>query len=179
MRRSLRLSAVVMAGAVISVASIAYGAADRLDSAAQVDRPALRLTVPDNSDLTPEERAAHDLLAIVNLNRLQGGLPTYHWNEQIAAAAYAHAVDMAAHQRMQHSGSDGSNAGIRLTRAGADFSTWAENIGAGFLEPQTLFDAWLNSSSHRNQLLGDFRYVGIGAVASDQGVPYWTLVVTT
>jgi uncharacterized protein YkwD len=170
---------VIVAGAAVAATSLAYGATNRLDGAAQVDHQALRLTVPDNSDLTPEQRAAQDMLAIINLDRLQRGLPVYQWHDQIADAAHAHSVDMAARQRMQHAGSDGSNAGLRLTRAGFDFSTWGENIGAGFIEPQTLYDAWINSSSHRNQLLGNFRYVGIGAVASSEGVPYWTLVVAS
>ena len=179
MRRSLQLSAVIVAGPVVVATSLAYGATNRLDRAAEVDRHALRLTVPDNSDLTPEQRAAQDMLAIINLDRLQRGLAVYQWHDQIAQAAYAHSVDMAAHQRMRHVGSDGSDAGARLTRAGFDFITWGENIGAGFVEPQSLFDAWLNSPSHRNQLLGNFRFVGIGAVASSEGVPYWTLVVAS
>lgn len=177
MRHPLRLSVAIVVGAAMSAAGLAYGAADRLNDGAQVDRPALRLTVPDNSQLTPEQRAAQDLFAIVNLERMQRGLPVYQWHDQVADAAYAHSVDMAAHNRMQHTGSDGSNAGARIALAGFAWSTWGENIGAGFIEPQPLFDAWLNSSSHIDQLLGDFRYIGIGAVASSDGTPYWTLDV--
>ncbi len=179
MRPSLRLAAAIAVGATLFVGSLAYGATNRLDNAAQVGLPALRLAVPDNSASTPQLRAAKDLLAIINLDRVQRGLPAYRWNDQVADAAYANSADMAAHQRMQHTGSDGSNAGVRLTRAGFAWSSWGENIGAGFSEPQPLYTAWLNSPSHRTQLLGDFRYAGIGAVASSDGTPYWTLVVAS
>jgi len=179
MRGRLRLGTAIAATVTVFTASLAYAAAGRLDAPAQVHQPALRLSPPDNQRLTPEQRAAYDMVAIVNLERAERGLPAYVWHDQVGDAAYEHSADMAIHRSLQHAGRDGSNAGLRLTRAGFVWTTWGENIGAGFSEPQPLFTAWFNSPSHRPQLLGDYRYIGVGAVASSDGTPYWTLVVAS
>lgn len=179
MRGSAKFVAALVATITVFTASLAYATTGRLDEPAHVERSALRLAPPDHPHLTPEQRAAHDMVAIVNLERARRGLPAYEWHEQLGDAAYGHSVDMAARRKLQHAGSDGSNAGLRLTRAGFVWTTWGENIGAGFSEPQTLFTAWLESPPHRPQLLGDYRYVGVGAVASSDGTPYWTLVVAS
>ena len=148
MSRSLRPSAAVAAvvGA-FSVASLAVGAgaAGQLDDAAQVVLPAQRVAVPDDPGPTPEHDAAHELLTIVNHERRRRNLPEFEWHDQLAAAATEHSADMASHERIQHTGSDGSDGAVRLTRAGFAPTAWGENIAAGFADPQPVFAAWLDS----------------------------------
>ena len=67
----------------------------------------------------------------------------------IAAVAAAHSADQAARSTMSHTGADGSNAGQRLTRQGVTWTSWGENVGAGFNDPATLLQAWLASPTHR------------------------------
>jgi uncharacterized protein YkwD len=182
MSRSLRGSAALaaMIGA-LSVASLTVGAgaASQLDDAAQVVRPAQRVAVPDDPGPTSEQDAALELLAIVNLDRSRRNLPEFEWHEQLVAVATGHSSDMAAHEQIRHAGSDGSNGEVRLKRAGFAVTAWGENIAVGFVDPQPLFAAWLDSPQHRSQLIGDFRFVGIASVASDSGTPYWTLIVAS
>ncbi len=176
--RSLRLGAAIALVATVYGASLAYGSSTQLDEAALVGRAALRLDVPVAPPApSAAEVAAHEVVAVVNTQRAQRGLAAYEWNNQVEAAAAEHSADMAAHQLMQHTGTDGTNAGQRLTRAGFQWTTWGENIAAGFVDPGALVTAWLNSSSHRPQILGSYRYVGVSAVASSDGTLYWTLVV--
>lgn len=143
-----------------------------------VDR-AERLNAPTGAELTPEQRAVTEMIRLVNAERTRRGLPAFVAHDQVATAARAHAADMAAMKSMQHDGSDGSDGGDRLTRAGFDWWTWAENIGAGFYDPSVLFEAWMNSPGHRANILSDLRYIGVGAVASSDGVPYWALVLAS
>jgi uncharacterized protein YkwD len=166
------------AGLLVGMASLAVAASASIAPASVSDR-AWRVSPPDEPPLDPSQRAAADMIALVNVERGERGLPFVYPDPRVAAAAEAHAGDMAANRRMQHSGSDGSDAGLRLQRAGYAWSDWGENIGAGFVEPKALFDAWMNSPAHREHLIGDFRDIGVGAAATPDGVVYWSLVVAT
>lgn len=179
MGRSVRLTTAIAIAVTISGASMVFGAAGQFDEGADVAKPALRLETPVPAASTPEQRVAHALADIINVERARRGLPEYEWHELVATAATAHSEEMAANRFMRHRGNDGSNAGIRLRRAGFDWSNWGENIGAGQIEPGSLFTAWFNSNSHRPQLLGDFRHIGIGVAAAGDGTLYWTMVVAT
>lgn len=174
---SLRRSILLAVALVLGSAALTSAATPAIGEAARVSDRAQRVSLPDGPDVSPEERAVVELLSIVNVERGNRGLPILHADDRLMAAAAAHSADMAAMRRMQHVGSDGSDAGTRLTREGFAWSSWGENVGAGFLEPRSLFDAWYASPQHRRHLLGDFEYIGIGVVATPDGVPYWTLVV--
>ena len=50
-----------------------------------------------------------------------------------------------------------------------------ENVGVG-VDANSLHDAFMASSSHRANILGDFNYVGIGAKTSEDGLMWVTVV---
>lgn len=168
-----------MVSAVVAVgsASLAVGASPAIQQPARVGDQALRVAPSYEPDLTPEQRAIVDLVDLINVERARRGLPNLHLTDLISAAARVHATDMAATRRMRHAGSDGSDGGTRLTRVGYAWSSWGENIGAGFRDPAELFTAWMNSGSHRDNLLGNFSEVGIAVVTASDGVPYWSLLL--
>ena len=115
------------------------------------------------------------MFELVNAERAGRGLVTFVWHERVAAVALGHSTDMAAHGSLRHDGSDGSDAGDRLLRAGFAWTAWGENIAAGYPEARSVLAAWMASPGHRRQLLADFTYVGIAVVAASNGTPYWTL----
>ena len=53
----------------------------------------------------------------------------------------------------------------------------ARTSAAGFTTAEPLFDAWMASSGHRRQMLGEYTYIGIGVADAADGTAYWTLVV--
>ena len=80
---------------------------------------------------------------------------------------------------MSHTGSDGSNAGQRLTRNGVTWSSWGENVGAGFNDPAALLQAWLEQPdppTDRAQHAPTPASASGVATASD-GTRYWTMDV--
>lgn len=168
----------VAAGLTLGTASLAAGASSSLDAPASVFHRARRIR-PSQPDLTAEDQAIVDMVTLINIERGSRGLPFLHVDDRVNEAAHAHAADMAAMGEMQHTGSDGSDGGTRLTRAGFEWSTWAENIGAGFFDARTLFDTWMSSDGHRSNILGDFSAVGVGVVATSEGLPYWSLLVAS
>ncbi len=175
-----RLQLIVGAGALsLGLVSTTIAASAGVNDPARVSLQAWRVDPPPYEPLSPIERAARDLAEFVNDHRAERGLPGFVWNDDVAAAALAHADDMATHERLQHVGTDGSDTGSRLDRAGYRWLTWGENIGAGFVDPAVLLETWLASEEHRRHLDGDFREIGVGVAATPSGVLYWTLVLAT
>ena len=142
-----------------------------IGQAATASKRAERLDPPQSSN-TGDVKA---IIGLINTARAAAKLAPVSWHDQVAAAAMAHSIDQAAMNRMSHTGSDGSNAGDRLTRAGFVWRAWGENVAAGFTSVQSVFDGWMASPGHKAQILGDYAYIGLAASASSTGTVYWTL----
>ena len=77
-----------------------------------------------------------------------------------------------------HEGPPGFTASERLDAVGFVWTTWGETIGAGFVEPQPLVDAWVKSPTHGQSLIDPlFEHVGAGVAASPDGTPFWSLLL--
>jgi uncharacterized protein YkwD len=70
------------------------------------------------------------------------------------AAARAHAEDMAQNSFLAHTGSDGSNPGERVARAGYDWHVVAENVASGQTSADEIAATWLESAGHCENLRG-------------------------
>lgn len=147
-------------------------------TAATASTRAVRVDPPQAGPNTGNAANTGDAAAIVglvNTERARAGLAPLVWNDQVTAAALAHSTDMASMNRMTHTGSDGSDGGQRLTRAGFVWRAWGENVAAGYTTVQAAFSGWMASAGHRAQILGEYAYMGLAAAASSNGTVYWTL----
>jgi uncharacterized protein YkwD len=97
----------------------------------------------------------------------------------LSHTALLHARDMASQQRMSHTGSDGTNAAQRVTRAGYKWRAVAENVAAGQETADNIMDGWLASPGHcANVMNPDVTEMGI-AYATNEDSPaviYWAQV---
>jgi uncharacterized protein YkwD len=121
-----------------------------------------------------EERA---FLTLINNYRRDHGRASLALQNQLGDAAEMHSQDQAAHNFSSHTGSDGSDPGQRITRAGYDWSAWAENIywNSGDGSARAAFDWWRNSPGHNEHMLSaDYTEIGIGRARSATGTWYWT-----
>ena len=79
-----------------------------------------------------------------------------------------------------HTSPSGDGPGDRLSAAGYDWSTYAENIAAGYLSVSSVMAGWLASPGHcRNIMAGGVTEIGPGQ-ANVAGSPYgnyWVLVL--
>lgn len=180
MQRSTRwVGALMVVGAATISGALVTHALTPIAGAATVHASADRVDPPQESYVAPELRGVYEVVVLVNAERARRGLPALTWNEQVASAAQAHSEDMAAHGRMQHAGSDGSSVGDRLQRAGFTWTSCGEDIAAGQFTAEAVYLAWMGSAPHRQIMLGNFAYVGVGAAAGADGTPFWTLDVAT
>ncbi len=129
-----------------------------------------------------------DMLAAVNARRragatcgAKGSFPAaadLAWSAAITQAAVAQSDDMVAHNFFDHTGSDGSSAGSRMTAAGYAWRGWGENIAAGQATVADVVDGWMKSDGHcANLMNAAFRDIGVACVAgtaSNTYRTYWT-----
>lgn len=113
---------------------------------------------------------------LVNAARANVGVAPVAVNGYLNSAAEHFSTDQANRRIMTHTGSDGSNAGQRISREGYSWSTWAENVAAGQADCSSVVNAWMNSEGHRINILNPaLTEIGIGAVTGTNGVIYWTM----
>lgn len=74
---------------------------------------------------------------------------------------------MACNDFVDHEGSDGSLPWDRARAQGYSYSAIAENIFAGSSSAQSIFNGWMNSPGHRDNMLNP-TYTEIGV-----GYQYW------
>lgn len=117
-----------------------------------------------------------EVLALTNAERTKAGCPALRLDASLATAARAHSVDMATSGMFGHPGSDGSDPGARMQRAGYNTSAgWAENIARGQPTAAAVLTAWMGSPDHRSNILNcEFVALGVGAARSASGQLYWT-----
>lgn len=75
---------------------------------------------------------------------------------RLAAAAMAHAQDMAQNGFFAHAGSDGSSVGDRVKRQGYGFCFVAENIAKGQRSAEAALAGWKTSQGHRENMISGF-----------------------
>lgn len=127
---------------------------------------------PATTPAAPSSDAAAAVLALVNKERATAGCSALTVNEKLTKAAQDHSADMAAHSNMSHTGSDGSDPGQRITRAGYTWRTYGENVAYGYSTPEKVMEGWMNSPGHRQNILNcSFKEIGIGLAQPNR---YWT-----
>lgn len=147
-------------------------------------------TPPDTQ--TELRWAEFAIVCLVNQERTNAGRANLSIDSRLVTAARNHAQDIVVHNPTdQHRGSDGSQVGTRVTRAGYAWRSVGENIFSlrgndGTLQyrdsngnlqtcvppngqintaPREVVRGWMCSSGHRNNIVnGAFRDTGVGAV---------------
>ncbi|MEU8655063.1 CAP domain-containing protein [Streptomyces sp. NPDC048737] len=134
--------------------------------------PATGTVPPATGTASPASAAVARVVALVNSERVKVGCSPVTLNAKLSQAAQAHSADMASHNTMSHTGSDGSDPGQRITRAGYLWSTYGENVAYGYSTPEQVMAGWMASAGHKRNILDcGFKEIGVGLA---QPGNYWT-----
>lgn len=126
------------------------------------------------------------ILTDINRVRLSNGLAPLAFNPMLEKAAQRHSDDMATKGFVDHTGSEGSSPGDRISEAGYPAWTgtraWGENVYAGGQGFGEALDFFVNDDAQRRNLLNPrYREIGIGATAATNAagerIVYWTLTL--
>jgi len=119
-------------------------------------------------------KIAGDIVYLTNKQRALHGCGAVRKDARLAAASTAHSAYMAQTGSFSHTGRGGSDFVYR-DKAAHYSKPLAENIAYGYRTGLDVVKAWLASPPHRANLLNcKATTVGVGAVFSAGGTPYYT-----
>lgn len=171
-------------GAALMLAVLGY-----LVSLGVVSRPDREITgVTPTANPTAAEfaKANAELVELHNAERSRAGLAGLAPDGRLASAALGQARDCAGRDLLTHTGSDGSDCGTRIARAGYGFTRCAENAarqpqappgwpGGDVRTPGRAMAGWMDSPGHRANVLGPYARMGAGWADSADGTRYWVV----
>ena len=111
------------------------------------------------------------ILALVNQQRAANNKAPLNEESHLDWSARAHTIMMAQQQVLTHDGWSDT-----IVQSGYHVTYMiAENIAVGYPSPDSVMNAWMNSSGHRaNILSASLRDIGISCVADQNGARWWT-----
>ena len=136
---------------------------------------ALRDTVTVTVVAPPVDQWKRDVLNLVNNERAKVGLGALAWGSTCEAGAQQRAVEIMS--RYEHARPDGSSWDSVCKPANGGVA--GENLAAGntAVSPETVVQAWMNSPTHRANILSDkFTNLAVGFVfdPNSQYKTYWS-----
>jgi uncharacterized protein YkwD len=122
--------------------------------------------IPPPSVGTPAQvcdEFAQEILRLVNEARAKNNLSALQLDATLCAAAEVRAKEVAV--RFSHTRPDGTSCFTVLREFGVNYNVCGENIALGFTDAQKVFNGWMNSSSHRANILNpNYKFLGVGKV---------------
>lgn len=116
---------------------------------------------------------------LINQQRESAGLPALVSNPELDTSACLKADDMLAKDYWSHEAPDGTTPWHFFDLAHYDFSAAGENLAYDYMTDAALVEAWMNSPTHRDNILGDFNEQGLCVRVGDfQGKRGTALVVS-
>lgn len=119
-----------------------------------------------------------ELLNETNIRREQNSVGKVQLNEQLSDAARRKGADMFAEQYWAHVSPSGKDPWSFIAAAGYNFLFAGENLARDFGDSKSVVNAWMNSPTHRDNLVnGRYKDVGFAIVDGKYGDHETTLVV--
>lgn len=106
------------------------------------------------------------LASITNEERAENNAPPLVQSDLLNKAAQLKAEDMATHGYFAHTSPEGKTPWYWFGQVGYSYSSAGENLAVNFFESVDVAKAWMNSPSHRaNIIKKDFTEIGIGVAS--------------
>lgn len=119
----------------------------------------------------------------INDRRADNGLSSLSYRDNIATVARDHSQYQANQGELSHVQNDGDDVGARLEQDGITCRGWAENVLYNYSADDSAeaaaeksVEQWMNSSGHRDNILGEYAVEGVGVVTTSSGRLYATQV---
>ncbi|MBP7962165.1 MAG: LysM peptidoglycan-binding domain-containing protein [Caldilineaceae bacterium] len=137
---------------------LCFGSVDPLFAASAFD------TTTDSIAFDQLGPSAQSVALGINRARANAGLPPLALHPLLNQAAQNHVNDMIATYTFSHTGSDGSNVGMRVARTGYAANGWTGENWVAQGDAANALSWWLNSSIHRANILNpNWTELGIGS----------------
>src|SRR3990172_67297 len=122
--------------------------------------------------------STNSIFSLTNSARLDNRVAPLSINSKLNQAAAAKANDMLAKDYFAHSSPEGLTSWYWFKLVGYNYRTAGENLAIDFEDSNTVFAAWMNSPSHRANILDpDFNEIGIAVMSGEFSGSNTTVVV--
>jgi len=110
------------------------------------------------------------LVTRANNERTKTGLPELRVNDKLSHAAYNKALDMLKNNYFAHTSPSGLTPWYWIDQEKYQYIFAGENLAINFATPEDTHDAWMNSESHRENIMSDhYDEVGIAMAEGQMG----------
>ena len=114
-----------------------------------------------------------EILKYTNKFRQSNGLPVLEMRDDLNEIARRHSEDMAKGKcSFGHSGFDKRE--LQVQKIIQPFYAMAENVAEGPSTGKEVVAMWKKSPEHRENMLGNYKYIGIGTASDKHGAIYYT-----
>jgi len=130
-------------------------------------------STPDSSEKSYIKR----VVELVNIERAKEGLKALTIETGLEQAALVRAGEI--QKSFSHTRPNGKGFGTAIREAGISYRNAGENIAWGQKTPEEVVKAWMNSPSHRaNIMKKNFTKIGVAHVQNGAGTSYWVQLFT-
>lgn len=140
-------------------------------SSSDSEAPVTAATAPQKSVEFTYSSSELETMSLINNYRVSLGLNKLEEINYISLKSEGHDNYMIANNVVNHNDFVARAEDI-MKVIGA--KTVSENIAYNYNTPQAAFDAWLNSPSHKGNIVGDFTHFGIAIRLNADGKKYYT-----
>lgn len=125
------------------------------------------------SNIAPEE-----IVRLTNFERKSQGLSEVHLDTKLSTAAMQKAADMVARDYWAHVSPIGTQPWYFVSNNGYAYKYAGENLARDFADPEAVVKAWMDSPTHRENLLSSrYQDIGVAVIDGKLGGRETTLVV--
>jgi len=125
------------------------------------------------ANISPDE-----VVRLTNEKRTQAGLSALNLNSTLSQAAQAKGADMLNKGYWAHVAPDGTQPWVFFTDLGYKYRYAGENLARDFSSASSAVEAWMNSASHKENLLSSkYKEVGIGVIEGNLAGVDTTIIV--
>ena len=118
------------------------------------------------------------LIQLTNLARQEFGVLPLTENEKLDQAAYSKAIDILEKDYFAHNSPQGITPWFWFEKADYDYRYAGENLAIGFFESEEVNQAWLDSASHKKNIINEnYNEIGIAVVKGEFEGTETTVVV--
>lgn len=151
------------------------GTSEVIRANSQITNP--NLIYPGQVLIIPQEDSSvlafeNEVIRLVNDQRSKNGLKPLTANWELSRVARYKSQDMVDNRYFSHTSPTYGTPFQMIRVFGLTYRTAGENIAYGQRTPQTVVNAWMNSSGHRANILNaSYTQIGVGYVSNGH---YWT-----
>lgn len=111
---------------------------------------------------------SNQLIKLTNQSRESNNLPPLEVNEKLNQSAYLKAQDILEKNYFAHTSPQGITPWYWFKQVAYNYNYAGENLAIDFLSAESLYKAWVNSSSHKANILSDkYNEIGIAVLTGN------------